>query len=227
MPLTGTVIRHIAGVILFVFGWMLFESSSARLSCAEMSEIPDAASKRIVTDVTDVLTSAEEVQVAAECVSFTNHNDADIVVYIGDKLFAMDDKTFVERLAASWKLGAGRSGRWIVLAVFKGGQQMKIGCSEGLNARLTRYTSFCIINVKIAPKYQQSKRAEGIRNGILAIDAALAGKLEIPLKYKIVSIFGSGKARITNIFIILWFAFIVALGIVNTRKRRAGRRKYG
>ena len=128
-----------------------------------------------VTDLADLLSPAEERALEALMESYRQGTTHEIALLTVPDLGGESIERYGLEVARAWKIGGEGANNGALLVVSKGDREMRIEVGNGLEGNLPDITAGRIIREVIAPAFKQGDFPRGIRDGVVAIHAAIGG----------------------------------------------------
>jgi uncharacterized protein len=153
----------------------------AALLVGAVTGVPQAALRlppppeRRVNDYAGVLSEADRSRLEQKLMSREGSSTNQIVVAIFKSLEGESLEDFSVRLAQSWRVGQKGLDNGVVFVVFVDDRKMRLEVGYGLESSLTDAVSSSILRNEVAPRFRESRMADGIAAGLDAIDQAIAG----------------------------------------------------
>jgi uncharacterized protein len=153
----------------------------AALLVGAVTGVPQAALRlppppeRRVNDYAGVLSEADRSRLEQKLMSREGGSTNQIVVAIFKSLEGESLEDVSVRLAQSWRVGQKGLDNGVVFVVFVDDRKMRLEVGYGLESSLTDAVSSSILRNEVAPRFRESRMADGIAAGLDAIDQAIAG----------------------------------------------------
>jgi len=174
------------------------------VSAQSIPEVPNPP--RLVNDLADVLTPAQEQQLEEKLLGFDKTNSTQITIVTIKSLDGYEVAQFAVELANKWGIGRkGKDNGVLVLAAIED-RRMNISTGYGLEGALPDVITGRIIRNEMVPAFRQGDYFGGFDKATTAIIAATKGEYkadEKDGKGKKISI-GGILAMIAIIYFILW-----------------------
>jgi uncharacterized protein len=132
-----------------------------------------------VTDLAQVLTDAERVEIGQKLVAYNKQNGFSLVVLTVRSLDGMPIEDYAYETAKAWNLGDAARDDGVLLLVAKAERKIRIETGKGADGVLTDLQANVIIREVMGPKLRRGNYGEGITAGVDALGAALSN-LPIP-----------------------------------------------
>ncbi len=192
--------RYAAGAAILLAGVLLF---GLIISRAGATEIPYLGGR--VNDLADLLSadSARELETL-----LAQHEDSTSNQVVLLTIHSLENEAIEEyaiRVVDTWKLGKKGKDNGVLLLIAKDDRQVRIEVGRGLEGSLTDVLCARIIRNEIVPKFKSGEYDRGVRAGLEAILAAIAGE------YTAEDGDGEGEDFAVNIVAFLFFLVIVGL----------------
>lgn len=176
---------------------------------------PGAAGR--VTDLGNLLTPAQEQSLDDLLESFTQGRAAELAILTVSSLEGQSIEVTPRRVAREWRVGSGDHRNTALLVVARDERLMRWMVGLALQSRLTDPICGRILREVVAPELDRERYYEGLRAGVEAANAALAGDLgaleDNPRR---------GGARASILGTVLFLAFAVAAALRLGRRGRTG-----
>ena len=195
-------------------------TSAVLLFAPQRLEVP--ANQGWVTDLGGMLTPAEEKSLESLMESYRSGTTHEIALLTIPSLEGDALERFSLEVARTWGLGGVEAKNGALLLVSRDDRKMRIEVGRGLEGNLTDSISGRIIRDVIAPEFKRERYGTGLREGIVAIHAAIGGD------YGPVNRSAGGKQRggalsgIISVLVNLFF-FWVFIQMMRSRGGRGGR----
>ena len=155
------MITKLKAGLLALCSLLVFATCSAS---AALVAIP--ALKTRVTDLTQTLTSIQQVQLETKLASFQQQKGSQIAVLIVPSTQPEDIAQYSIRVAEAWKLGREKPDDGILVLVAKNDHKMRIEVGYGLEGAIPDLTAKRIITEVMAPSFKQGDFYGGINNAV-------------------------------------------------------------
>ena len=159
------LLRFVTAVLLLVL--------SASPAQAALSVPPPPL--RHVNDYAGALSPAERERLERKLAARERESRNQVVVAIFRTLAGESLEDYSIRLAQAWRIGQKGLDNGVIFLVFLEDRKMRVEVGYGLEATLTDALSAAIIRDVVAPRFRQGRIADGISDGLDAIDQAIAG----------------------------------------------------
>lgn len=180
-----------------------------------------------VTDLADMITSADETTLESELEAWKRGSGHEIAVLTVTSLDGRSIEDFSLTVARTWALGQKDVSDGAVLVVAKNDREMRIEVGRGLEGNLTDLVSGRIVRDVITPAFKRGDFSSGIVQGVRAMRAAAGGDLSY-LPQESASEENWIPGVVLAIFLLLFaFRFIRALGGHGRRRSMWGRGAFG
>lgn len=164
--------RTVVAVALLVLLWS---------AAAAALDVPPPPSRRI-NDYAGALTPADRDRLEQKLVQRERSASNQVVVAIFRSLEGDSLEEFSIRLAQAWRIGQKGLDNGVILLVFIDDRKMRIEVGYGLEANLTDAISSSILRDVVAPRFREGRIGDGIGAGLDAIDQAIAGTYQQPVR---------------------------------------------
>ncbi len=128
-----------------------------------------------VTDRAGVLSHEQEASLEALMESYQTGSEHDVAVLIVPDLGGRALEPFTLEVARTWKLGSAEKNEGALLLVAIAERKMRIEVGRGLEGNVPDAVAGRIINDVIQPHFKAGDYYQGVRQGVLAIQAAAGG----------------------------------------------------
>lgn len=139
---------------------------------AEQSPIPNLHQQ--VTDLTGLLTSAEQQALIQRLESLEQKTQAQVAVLVVSGTGEETIEQYASRVFASWRLGDAQRNDGVLLLVAWRDRQVRIEVGYGLEGTLTDVRAGQIIRNMIVPAFKQGELAAGLMQGSEGISIVLS-----------------------------------------------------
>jgi uncharacterized protein len=143
--------------------------------------VPPPPTRR-VNDYAGILTPAERDRLEQKLMERERGASNQVVVAIFRSLDSESLEDFSMRLAQAWRIGQKGLDNGVIFLVFIDDRKMRIEVGYGLEANLTDAVASSILRDVVAPRFREGRIAEGIGAGLDAIDQAIAGTYQQPVR---------------------------------------------
>jgi uncharacterized protein len=164
--------RTLVAVALLVLVWA---------AAAAALNVPPPPTRRI-DDYAGVLAPAERDRLEKKLIERERSASNQVVVAIFRSLEGESLEEFSIRLAQAWRIGQKGLDNGVIFLVFVNDRKMRIEVGYGLEANLTDAISSSILRDVVAPRFREGRIADGISAGLDAIDQAIAGTYQQPVR---------------------------------------------
>ena len=171
-------------------------------------EIP--APQGWVTDEANLLDAAQENELTQLIESYRSGTGHEIAVLTIESLEGDSLEGFSLRVARTWKIGQTEMNNGALLVVAAADRKMRIEVGQGLEGELTDSVAGRIIRNVLKPEFQAGRFAEGIREGVIAMHAAIGGDYG-PIERRQRKSSGGGLA-VLHLLMIIVFMFVAHRG---------------
>jgi uncharacterized protein len=159
------LLRLVTAVLLLVL--------SASAAQAALSVPPPPL--RHVNDYAGAQSPAERERLEQKLAARERESRNQVVVAIFRTLAGESLEDYSIRLAQAWRIGQKGLDNGVIFLIFLEDRKMRVEVGYGLEATLTDALSAAIIRDVVAPRFRQGRIADGISDGLDAIDEAIAG----------------------------------------------------
>ncbi len=137
-------------------------------------EVPKLAGR--VNDTANMLNPQTKADIESMLAQFEKTDSTQIVLLTIPSLDGETLEVFSMQVAEAWKIGQKGSDNGAVLLVARDERKIRIEVGYGLEGRLTDLLAGRIISREIVPRFKEGRFDEGIRDGIVAMIAAVKGE---------------------------------------------------
>jgi len=210
--------RELYSVALLVLFCASLVSFAAQLPPAPSQYIVDKAGVLRQQDIADIDKMLSDIERQTSC---------QVVVAIYESLpsgQALED--YANRLFRAWGIGKKEKNNGVLLLIFIKDRKLRIEVGYGLEGVIPDAIAKRIIDERIAPFFRSGNYGEGIKSGIIAIEAAIKGE------YKPVANSRAPALPFTAIpfiaFIIFWVTTVIIISRMRYQYTGAGKvRRWG
>jgi len=149
---------------------------SAQLAAQSSPVFPELSGR--VVDTARLLNSEESTTLSNTLAQHETETSNQIVVVTLNDLQGFDIADYTNRLGRHWGIGQADRDNGVLLLVAPNERKVRIEVGYGLEGALTDVISADIIRRQILPAFREDDYPAGIRKGIDAIFAAVAGEYE-------------------------------------------------
>jgi uncharacterized protein len=146
-------------------------------------DVPRAPSTYVL-DEAGWLDAADERRLSRELLEYERETSTQIVVAVMRSLDGEDLADFSQRVAEAWGIGQKERSNGILLAIYVEERLIDIEVGYGLEPVVTDAIANEIRTQILVPALREGRRAEGVFDGVRALQAAARGEFE-----------GTGRAR--------------------------------
>jgi uncharacterized protein len=136
--------------------------------------IPPPPDHRI-NDYAGVLSADDRARLEDKLRARERESSNQIVVAIFRSLEGASLEDYSIRLAQAWRVGQKGLDNGVIFLIFVEDKRMRLEVGYGLEPKLTDALSSQILRQVVAPRFREGKVAEGIADGLDAIEQAIAG----------------------------------------------------
>lgn len=154
----------------------LLLSLAASAAGADLA-LPPPPSRR-VNDFAGALAEADRARLENRLAERERNSRNQVVVAIFRSLEGENLEDYSIRLAQSWRIGQKGLDNGVIFLVFVGDRKMRLEVGYGLEATLTDAVASSILRDVVAPRFREGRLADGVADGLAAIDRAIAGTYE-------------------------------------------------
>jgi uncharacterized protein len=140
---------------------------------ARGTEVPYLSGR--VNDVDGILSHDAHNEIEALLKSHEDSTSNQVVVLMIHSLEGESIEEYANRVANAWKLGQKEKDNGVLLVVAKDDRKLRIEVGRGLEGDLTDLICGSIIRHVITPRFRDGDYDTGVRDGVLAIIAAIRG----------------------------------------------------
>jgi len=141
---------------------------------AEATEVPFLAGR--VNDTAEMLSAETESQLESLLAQHEDSTSNQVVVLTIASLENEAIEEYSIRVVDTWKLGQKGKDNGVLLLIARDDRQVRIEVGRGLEGALTDLTCSHIIRNEIVPNFKSGEYERGVRAGVDAILAAIAGE---------------------------------------------------
>jgi uncharacterized protein len=131
-----------------------------------------------IVDTSGKLTDAQRNSIQGRITEINAHSKNEIGVLIVPTLDGMAPATAALMVFDSWKIGKKGLDNGVLLLVAVNDHKLRIATGKGVDGELTDLQANDIINQQITPSFKHGDFAQGIINGVNAIDATLETRVQ-------------------------------------------------
>jgi uncharacterized protein len=143
------------------------------LAVGQGLEIP--ANDGWVTDLAGFLTPAQEAALEETMESYKQGSNQDVALLTVPELHGQPIERLALEVGRAWKLGEAGKDVSALIVVAKAERSVRIEVGRGAEGDLTDAISGRIIRDVIVPRFREGRFADGLREGVEAVHAALGG----------------------------------------------------
>jgi uncharacterized protein len=165
--------RRMAGLAMLVLAALLGPAAQAQAPAPAGGPVFPELTGRVV-DGADILTDAQEAQLAARSAAFEERSSDQIVVATLASLQGYEIEEFGYRLLRHWQLGQAGLNNGVLLIVAPNERKMRIEVGYGLEGVLPDIIAGQIIREDMVPKFREGDLPGGIDAGFSGIERALS-----------------------------------------------------
>jgi len=192
------------GLVALISLSLIFASFNVQ---AELVTIPIL--KTHVTDLTQSLTSDQQIQLEAKLVAFEREKGSQIAVLIVPTTQPEDIAQYSIRVTDAWRLGRAKQDDGILIIVAKNDRKIRIEVGYGLEGAIPDLTAKRIVSEIMAPSFKEGDFYGGINNAADKLIGLVSGEqLLAPEKLAF-----SGK-NFENMLPLLLFGGLIVGGIL-------------
>ena len=194
------MLSYLKASLLVLCTMLLLVSGFAQ---AELVAIPTLSTR--VTDLTQTLSQAEQMQLEQKLAAFEAKKGSQIAVLIVPSTQPEDIAQYSIRVTDAWKLGRKGVGDGVLVLIAKDDHKMRIEVGRGLEGAIPDLYAKRVITETIAPKFKQGDFLGGLNSGLDSLIGLVDGEaLPAPSKPKLS---GSG---IENMLPLLLFGGLIS-----------------
>ncbi|MBC7935208.1 MAG: TPM domain-containing protein [Rhizobacter sp.] len=193
----STYSKRLTLFLLAAFSFVLSFAQQKTFDPAEFLK-KENASKTIVTDETNTLTSDQKNALEAKLVQLDDSTSTQVAVIIIPTTGGVNISEYNQELGRNWGVGDKRYNNGVILLIAKEDRKLDIAAGYGVEGALTDYTSQHIIDDIIVPNFKNGNDYyRGIDEGTDAIIKAVKGEYNAPREKQ------GGKMSIGRIIFII------------------------
>lgn len=129
-----------------------------------------------VLDQAQVLSAADRQSLELQLQTFEQKRGAQIVVVLVPTTQPEDIADYTQRLGDAWKLGRQGVGDGLLFVVAVQDRRMRIAPNKALEGAIPDLLAKQILDQVVAPAFKQGNYAEGVRAGLLQLQARIEGE---------------------------------------------------
>jgi uncharacterized protein len=208
--------RRVAGLVALAFIWLCLVAAIAAASA--QPRFP-ALIGRIV-DEAGLLSAADRQELTQTLEAIEQQSTDQVVIYAAKSLQGYPIEDFGYQLGRHWQIGQAGKNNGVLLIVAPAERKVRIEVGRGLEPQLTDALTAIIIQNAILPAFRRGDFPAGIKAGIRDIRDVLLGDAEAVKERARTTQkrdAPGGEEVFTLVIIVLFFLFIVGMGIYQSR----------
>ncbi len=192
-------------------GSFLFALLAISFSATAKFKVPPLSGP--VVDEVGILSAPQKSRLEGQIRRLHDQGLAQVQVYIASSLQGLPIEQASIDIVDQWKLGSQKEDNGVLFLISPNEKKMRIEVGQGLEGIMPDSYALQILDYAVVPLFRQGKMAEGVIQGVAAIEAVIRGDASAPPKQ------GDKRIRVSPLFFILLWVLLMLLGRRGRRSR--------